>query len=182
MKGLIQFSIPFRGLQNGLHEYDFRLDDSFFANFENALIRSGNIQLQLQFDKRPDLQVLLFDFEGRVKTSCDRCLAEIELPVEGTEQLIIKTSAEEEADLDDPDVIFIGPEIQQLNVAPYIYEFVSLALPMIKTYDCEEDEPRPCNMDMLKFLVEEQEEQSDSDAATPSVWEELKNQFKKNEE
>jgi uncharacterized protein len=177
MKGLIQFSIPVQGLRDGTHQFDFQLDRSFFAHFEDSPVADGSIRLQLIFDNRPDMKVLLFDFEGTVRSNCDRCLAPIDLPVEGKAQLILKMKQEGEDELDDPDVVYISADDQKIDIAPHVYEFVCLALPMIKVYDCEEDDPVPCDEQMLDYL-----EQSEETEQSNPIWEDLKKQFNQSDE
>ncbi|MEQ8705200.1 MAG: DUF177 domain-containing protein [Phaeodactylibacter sp.] len=177
MDPLINFSIPLRGLHEGIHQFDFQIDRAFFDAFENAPIGESDIQLKLEFAKYPGLMTFLFDFEGTVNTECDRCLAPIQLPVEGKQQLVVKVSetieGEVEQDEEDPDVIFIHPELPKLNLAPLVYEYICLALPMIKTYDCEADTPRPCNDEMLDRLGAA-EDLDEEEPATNPVWDELK--------
>ena len=174
MERLVEFSIPVKGLGNGPHQFRFRIDASFFENFEGSPVEEGNISVNLELDKRPDMLVLQFGFEGTVKTECDRCLASIDLPVSGTERLLVKFSLEEEAE--DAEVVYIHPETQHLSVARYIYEFIILAMPMIKAYDCEKEVPRPCNEEMLRFLEGEQQsgQQEEESREDNPIWEELK--------
>ena len=168
MDTLVQYTIPIKGLGPGVHQFDFHIDSDFFTHFENSPIQEGDLQLQLIFDKRADLFVLEFDFQGTVKTDCDRCLTEIDLPISGQQRLLVKFSLEEE--LEEAEVIYIHPEAQKLNVSKYIYEFICLAMPIIKVYDCEEEENRPCNEEMLGYLDIEEEENTDSNP----IWDELK--------
>ncbi|HQU61037.1 MAG TPA: DUF177 domain-containing protein, partial [Saprospiraceae bacterium] len=184
MDPLIQYSIPVKGLRNGIHQFDFQIDRSFFDNFENSPISDGDIRLHLEFDKRPDMFVLQFDFEGTVRAECDRCLAEINLPISDSQMLLVKFSLEEE--VDEAEMVYISPETIKLNVAQYIYEFICLSMPMIKVYDCESEAVRPCDDDMLRYLsnsqeqeqeapaeAEEEEQESKEEKPNP-IWDELK--------
>ena len=118
------------------------------------------------------MYILQFDFQGTVKTECDRCLVEIDLPITDSQQLVVKFS--EDTESEEAEVIYISPETQQLNVAHFAYEYICLALPLIKTYDCENDENRVCNEEMLDFLEQEKEETKENSGANP-IWDELKN-------
>lgn len=171
MDALIQYSIPVKGLHNGMHQFDFQIDRAFFQNFEASPIEDGRIDLVLYFDKRPDLLVLQFVFRGFVKTECDRCLAAIDLPLQGDQTLMVKYSMEEEPE--EAEVVYISPETQVLNVAKYIYEFICLAMPLIKVYDCENDENRVCNEEMLRYLNQEPEAEEEAESGNP-IWDELK--------
>lgn len=170
MDGLVEYTIPVKGLGNGIHPFHFRIGEEFFRQFEDSPVQQGHIELDLTFDKRTDMFVFTFQFEGTVKTECDRCLAPIDLPISGQERLIVKFSLEEEEE--EADVTYVHPEISKFNAARFIYEFIVLSIPMIKIYDCEEEEPPVCNQEMLD-LLESKEEPEPEDAANP-IWEELK--------
>jgi uncharacterized protein len=170
MDPLIPYSIPVKGLRNGTYHFDFQVDSTFFGQFEGSPVTDGNIRLELVFDKRSDLYVLQFDFKGTVKATCDRCLATIDLPVADQQQLLVKLSPEIVAE--EADVIFISPELQQLNVARYAYEYIILAMPMSTVYDCENDPNANCNEEMLRYLSYEEPEEPET--GNP-LWEALKN-------
>ncbi|MEL6922782.1 MAG: YceD family protein [Bacteroidota bacterium] len=175
---LSHFSIPFRGLKSGTHQFDFQLDSHFFKAFESSPIEEGAFEVKLQFDKRPSMFILDIGVEGWTKAVCDRCSADIQLPVSDQQQLIIKFGEEPS---EDPLVEHIHPDAQDLNVARYIYEYVCLALPMTNVYDCRAEEPIPCNEDILKYMEsEESEVEEENESDDNPIWEELKKFNNKN--
>jgi len=172
MDGLIEYAIPVKGLGNGIHEFHFRIGEDFFSHFEGSPIKKGNVEVDLTFDKRTDMFVFIFSFEGKVQTECDRCLVGIHLPIGGEERLIVKFSLDNQEE--DAEVIYVNPEVPKINVARYIYEFIILAIPIIKVYDCEAEDNPPCNEEMLGFLeINEYPEEEKKDTSNP-IWEELK--------
>ena len=172
---LSEFSIPLLGLKKEHYVFDFQLDKSFFTAFEDSYIQDGAVKVNLELEKKTSHLELNFDFEGTVKTECDRCTASIDLPVEGTEQIIAKYS--EETQEDEDEIIFIHPETSELNVAQYIYEYINLAIPIRKVYDCENDENPPCDFATLNFLENQSDStdgNSDDDDDVPPAWNALK--------
>ena len=168
MESLTAYSISLGGLKDGVHQFDYQIDSDFFKHFPESLIKDGLFNVQLNFDRRPDMMELLFDFQGTVKTACDRCLEAMTLPLEGQERLIVKFSDDSK---EEAEVVYISHDAQQLNVAKYIYEFVCLAIPLIKTHDLAVDEV--CDEKMLSYLDTEEEE-----STTPKenpIWDNLKN-------
>ena len=175
MDPLITYSIPVKGLHNGIHQFEFQIDRFFFKNFENSPVAESDIQLKLELDKSSDMYVLQFDLEGTVHTQCDRCAADIDLPVADSQRLLVKFSLEEQPE--EAEVVYINPETPQLNVAKYIYEYICLAIPLFKVYDCENDDPRPCNEEALRFLNNggHTEEEAEQEKEEPNpIWDELK--------
>ena len=81
MEVLDHFSIPFIGLKVGLHQLKFEVDDSFFAEYENSLVKQGELTVTLDLDKRSHMAGLDFSLEGTVITDCDRCMEDINLPI-----------------------------------------------------------------------------------------------------
>jgi uncharacterized metal-binding protein YceD (DUF177 family) len=161
---LLEFIIPIGGLSNGLHDYTFTIEDSFFANFEYSLIKHGKVVVNLELDKRIGVYELNFELEGEVHTECDRCSEPLALDVASEERLLIKFAEEESEELD---VVYILTGTQELSVAKFIYEFVHLAVPFVKTH---ENIGERCSQIIDEFLSAENdvtEEQS-------SVWDSLK--------
>jgi uncharacterized metal-binding protein YceD (DUF177 family) len=161
MNVLDQFSIPVSGLRNGLHGYDFSIGKDFFQAFEESPIKDGSVAVHLDFDKSEDMYVMVFSFEGKVEVTCDRCLDPFALPIEDQQSLMVKF---DEEPWEDAEVVFILKGTPSLNVARYIYEFINLAVPMIKTHDDAGDD---CNPDMLKYLEQAEEEKADEPIPNP---------------
>lgn len=169
MDALFAYSIPIQGLKTGIHYYQYELDRDFFRHFESSPVAEGTIRFDLTLDKRSDMLVLDFRFEGRILAECDRCTAEIRLPLADERQLLVKYG-ETEGETED-EVVFISRDASEFNVAKYLYEFTVLALPITNTYDCQAENPPPCNFDVLRLLNRENDDQPTSDP----VWDALKN-------
>lgn len=174
MDALPQFSIPFSGLADGVHEFDFQVDKKFFAAFEASPIKDATFTNHLIFDKRADMMVLTFENKGATNVTCDRCLEEFDLPIDDAQSLIFKFS--EDLISNDPDVVHLPPGTKTLNVAEYIYEFIILAIPMIKTHDLADED---CDEEMLNYLDSIEEEEDKKDEPENPIWGTLKN-FKSN--
>ncbi|MBK8556095.1 MAG: DUF177 domain-containing protein [Lewinellaceae bacterium] len=163
------FSIPVLGLKIGMHNYQYVLDGSFFRHFEDSLIDVSEVRCTLELEKRSDMLVLDFVLEGWAEAVCDRCTATIKLPIVNEKQLLVKLSEEEDVEEED-EVVFISREVSHFNVAPYLYEFSILALPITNIIeDCENLQDPPCNQEILRFLKPE-----DGPDDENSVWDVLK--------
>ena len=167
MDPFLPYSIPIQGLKLGVHRFKYILDSAFFRHFEDSPITEGVIEADLQLDKRSDMLLLDFHLKGYVNAACDRCTAPIRLPVEDERQLVVKYGDAEGEEEDE--VVFISREAPEFNVAPYLYEFDVLALPITNTYDCASDPNPPCNFDVLKYL-----ENSAGESKSNPVWDALK--------
>lgn len=167
MDTFVAYSLPIQGLKIGVHHFKFEVDSAFFAQFEDSPVQDGKVLFELELDKRPDMMLFDFTLEGFVKAECDRCTAEIDLQLEDERQLIVKFT-EDEIEQED-EVVFIPRDASAFNVAPFLYEFVVLALPIRNTYDCENDPNPRCNFEVLKHLKSENEA-----GDTNSIWDSLR--------
>ena len=167
MDALAHFTIPVSGLHNGPHEYRFNIDGAFFQCFPESPVKEGDVSVELLFDKQPDIYTMAFELEGTVKVACDRCLEEFDLPIEASQVLLAKF---DEKEWEDADIIYILKEATQMNVARYIYEYIILAVPMVKTHD---EADQNCDPEMLKFLQQSEEGDESPDASLP-IWDALK--------
>lgn len=177
MNALKEFSLPIKGLKNGYHTFNFQLDETFFALFEASPIQKGWFDVTVEMDRRDSFFELTFDFDGTMQAECDRCTASIELPFGDTQTLVVKVS--EEAQKEDADVVFMHPDAHEFNVAQYIYEFICLAEPFLKVYDCENDNPKPCDFDILNKISPSVPSNSNDDSVK-NPFQDLKNLFNKN--
>ena len=173
MDARVPYTLPIKGLKDGMHHFTYEVDVAFFATFPDSTVKEANIQLEVQLDKRPNLMVFDFDFSGTVSTPCDRCLAAINLPIQGQNRLLVKFGEEEE-ELEDEDVVLIPRETSQWNIAQFVYEYLLLAVPLIKTYDCTAEEPVPCDLDTLDRLEGKGDQQPTEASQDNPIWDALK--------
>lgn len=133
------FNIPFVGLKIGKHDFDYEIDDSFFADLEYSLVKKGAIKAKLQLDKRETMLIAQFWIEGTVFVACDRCTAPMEINIKGDYKLIYKFGLEE---AEDETLVVIHPDAYQINVKDPIYELIIISLPnrtIHKEGECDEE-------------------------------------------
>ncbi len=167
MDSLREYIIPLRSLFNGLHTYHWVLDGQFFKHFEGSPIENCQFEIEALFDKQDDLTRLELKIKGTYRSSCDRCLADIDIPVEKTHPLYIKTGT---GISEDPDLIMLAPETTELKMADILYDYVCLSRPLMQVMDCGNTSNPPCNQEILSRIQHEEGLHSDT-----SVWESLKN-------
>jgi len=155
MQVLRQFSVPFKGLKVGVHNFDFDLNNVFFSAFEDSPIQKADLKAGLELDRKPDHMTLHISVDGTVEAECDRCTSIIQLPLSYESDFIIKFDEEER---EDDEIIYIHPDSDYLKFADLLYEQTLLAMPMIKVYNCEDEKPRPCNKEVLDILNNKKEE------------------------
>ncbi len=55
MEALTEFVIPFVGLREGQHSFDFDIDTTFFNEFEFSDFNAASIKVNLLFEKKPSM-------------------------------------------------------------------------------------------------------------------------------
>jgi len=171
MDALKHYFIPIQGLEFGIHNFDFDINESFFEHFDQSPITTSDLKVNIAVNKKPGVMGMTINVEGTILTPCDRCLTDIHLPIKGSYPMLIKDSDEPS---DDVDVVHVSGTQRKLFVSQFIYEFILASVPIIKTYDCDADEPRPCDDSTLEKLDSNQ----DTEASNP-LWDQLQN-FKDN--
>jgi uncharacterized metal-binding protein YceD (DUF177 family) len=152
MNYLSQFTIPFSGLKEGKHLFDFSADHRFFAGFEESEIEKGSVNIQVELEKRTTYLRLKFMLQGEVELICDRCLETYSQPIESTNPMLVKFSETETDDGDE--VIYIHPGAHQVDVAKLIYEFIILSIPIRHVHPDNEEGKSLCDPEMLQKLDE----------------------------
>ncbi len=152
MDRLRDFVIPFVGLSVGNHRFEFEVDDSFFEQFEYSELQHGKVTVVADLEKKERMMVLNFHFAGDVEVTCDRCGEQFLYPLAGDEHLIIKFGNEfvEESD----EMVTIPSTDYQIDLAPYIYEYLHLALPARLIHPEDAEGRTACDPEILKKLEE----------------------------
>ncbi|MBL0027400.1 MAG: DUF177 domain-containing protein [Saprospiraceae bacterium] len=143
------YSLPYLGMKDGFHEYHFKVESQFFMDFENSPIQKGDFDINLSVDKSGNISKFDFYITGFFEAICDRCLAEIRIPVSGNFKMHGKMGNEDEAD---DDVIYINPDQSNIDMSFYFYEMICLTLPLINVYNCNNEVPRVCDDTVLSKL------------------------------
>lgn len=160
--------IQFSGLKSGEYTFEFNLGKRFFEQLESEELRDGNVNLTIFLQKSETMLVFDFSFDGTIQCECDRCLEEFTLPVKENHILYVKFG-EEYSEIDD-EVIVIPEKEHQVDLMPFIHDFLITSLPLQKTHDLDINS-RKCNKEMLKKIEESQKNDNEIDPR----WEKLKN-------
>ncbi|PHO00638.1 hypothetical protein CSC82_27835 [Rhodobacteraceae bacterium 4F10] len=127
MKDLKQFNIPFVGLKEGSHLFEYQIDKTFFEAFQFDEFNNANVKADITLVKKSTLLELSFDISGTVNVPCDITNELFDLPINGNLNLVVKFGPEFN---DEHDEILILPhEAYQVNVSQYIYELIVLSVP-----------------------------------------------------
>jgi len=160
MENRHRFDIAFVGLKPGVHEFNYEVDDKFFADFQHTDptaigFNKCNANVKLRLEKNTSFMMLKFEIGGSVDVICDRCGNTLPLNLWDEFNMVVKQveNAEEmNENEEDPDIFYISRTESHLHLADWIYEFVSLSVPMQRMRSEEEMGGPQCNKEILAML------------------------------
>jgi len=122
------YKIDLRNLSPGVHQFEYTLEKKFFADIDGTEVQKGKVNVSLTVKRSDAMFDMSFRTNGTIFVPCDRCLDDVEMPVETKNRLIVKFGKEyaEESD----EIVVIPEDEGAINLAWFLYEFVALAIPM----------------------------------------------------
>lgn len=115
-------------MPEGTEHYEFHLGKQFFTDMENAEVREADVKVIAEVVHRNGVYDITFNAQGVLTLPCDRCLDDLEIPVDTTYHITVKYGDDYRDDSDE--FIEIPESDAYLNVAYMIYDTVILAIPM----------------------------------------------------
>lgn len=147
-----RYSIAYKGLADGKHDFSFDIGRALFEAFGCEDVRGGECRAEVGMDKSQSALTLDVRIRGEVVVECDRCLEDCTLPVEYDGRLVVKFS--DEIDDYDGEVLWIPAAEPEVDLAQYIYESILLSLPYRRVHPDGECDPAM----MARFAVATAEE------------------------
>ena len=126
---------------------EWQIDDNFFSAID-GLIKRGNVRTKVDCVSAGSVFKFLIYSVGDVIVPCDRCLADLELRIETTDELTVKLGT---TYADEGDCVIVPEAEGFIDLAQYIYEFIALSMPITCTH-----EPGKCDEAMMRELSKHQ--------------------------
>lgn len=160
------FLVNIPSLKNGQHEFQYEIKNSFFERFEGDLVEKGAGNCGLVLKKSETMMQLAFELDLQVELICDRSLEPFQFPIKEKHELIVKFGEQDE-ELSE-DLIVINRDTQTFDVAPYLYEFIGLNIPMKKLHPKFEGQESP------DLIYQSEADEEESEETIDPRWEALK--------
>ncbi len=172
MKKFKEFEIPFVGLKQGKHQFDFEIKKKFFDAFEFDEYNNADVKVKLILDKKSNMLELTFENKGSVNVNCDLSNEPYDQKIKGKLHLLVKFG--EEYNDENEEILIIPHGEHQINVAQYIYEMIVLSVPSKRVHPGVKD--GTLSTEILEKLEEFQpkEEKKNNDGETDPRWDQLK--------
>ena len=122
-----EFTIPFSGLKQGTHNFEFAVDNTFFESFGYEEFNGADIRLAVILRKSSTMLDFEMTATGTVNVDCDLTNEPYDQPIDAELELVVKFG--EEYNNDDDDILIIPHGEHKVNLSQYVYEMLVLAVP-----------------------------------------------------
>jgi len=171
MKDLKQFNIPFVGLKEGSHLFEYNIDNTFFELYNYDEFEKSSINVTLDFVKKSTFFELTFAASGTVNVPCDVSGEYFDLEITATLPLVVKFGPE--YNNENEEILILPHEVYQFSVAQFIYEMIVLGIPNKRVHPKVIDGTMESEaFDKLKELEIKEEKTVET---TDPRWDKLKN-------
>ncbi len=166
-----EFNIPFSGLKQGKHNFNFEIDNTFFDSFGYDDFNSANIQLNVVLNKMTTIMELDFKASGYVNVNCDITSEPYDQEITSALELVVKFG--EEYNDEDDEILILPHGEHQFNISQYAYEMLVLSVPQKRVHPGIADGTLQSEvLDKLQEL-QPKEKRNDKEENDPR-WDELK--------
>lgn len=168
MKDLKEFNIPFVGLKEGKHLFQYKIDNTFFELYDYNEFEKSSINVTLEFVKKSTLFELEFTASGTVNVPCDVTNEYFDLEITATLPLVVKFG--QEYNDENEEILILPHEVYQFSVAQFIYEMIVLGIPSKRVH------PKVLDGTMETEALEQLEIKEEKTVETTDPrWDKLKN-------
>lgn len=176
MKVFKDYTIPFVGLKEAIHQFEYEVSNDFMALFDFEEYNSSAVKVELEFNKKSTFFELRFKTTGTVNVNCDVTTEPFDLPIDNELFMVVKFG--DEFNNENEEVIIIPHGSYQINVSQYMYECIVLAVPSKRVHPGVED--GTLQSDILEHLetLAPSENTSTNEEEIDPRWNKLKNLLK----
>jgi len=168
-----EFTIPFVGLKEGKHNFEFKITKAFFDFFEYDEFNDVAITTSLLLNKTATMMELDFIAQGTINVNCDLTNEPFDETIATELKLIVRFG--EEFNDENEEILILPHGEYEVDVKQYIYEMIVLAKPFKLRHPGIEDGTLDIEIlsSIEKYSLKENTEE-DSEDVDPR-WNKLKN-------
>lgn len=168
-----EFKIPFVGLKEGKHNFEFKIKKAFFDFFEYDEFNDVAIAASLLLNKTSTMMELDFSVQGAVNVNCDLTNEPFDQELNGDLKLIVRFG--DEFNDENEEILILPHGEYEVDVKQYIYEMIVLAKPIKLSHPGIEDGSLDLEIltDIEKYSLKESPEENTDDV--DPRWNKLKN-------
>lgn len=173
MKVSNEFLIPFIGLKQGKHQFDYQIDKTFFDRFEYDEFESCNVKVDVVLEKKSTMLELHFKHKGTVHVPCDLTGEPFDLPIKGKINVVVQFG--DAFNNENEELLILPHGEHQVDVSQYIYEMIVLSIPLKRIHPGVKDGTLKSEAieKLQELTVKAKKEETKSEETDPR-WDQLK--------
>jgi uncharacterized metal-binding protein YceD (DUF177 family) len=173
MKVSNEYLIPFIGLKQGKHQFDYQIDKTFFDRFEYDEFESCNVKVDVVLDKKSTMLELHFKHKGTVHVPCDLTGEPFDLPIKGKINVVVQFG--DAFNNENEELLILPHGEHQVDVSQYIYEMIVLSIPLKRIHPGVKDGTLKSEAieKLQELTVKAKKEETKSEETDPR-WDQLK--------
>ncbi len=137
------YVIDFKGLDMGLHHFEYVANGGLFAQYDGCELLGGSCNVVVDLQRSESMLTFDVDIEGVVDVACDRCLEPCGVEVDFVGLLVVKFSDDEALQSEyDGEIMWLPTGATEVDLTQYIYESIILSLPYQRVHpegECDEE-------------------------------------------
>ncbi len=143
--------IALNGLPVGVSKYSWNIGVELFQEFDNQDIKDADISVSTILEKSGSYFGLDIVINGKLSLVCDRCLQDLQYPVE--EKILLSCKfGQESSDTQslqegEREIFYIALSAEELDLRQIIYDYILLSLPIQRVHP-----EGQCDSKMLSYL------------------------------
>ena len=161
MCSLERFKINLKSLAEEVTTLEYDLDNGFFESLDGSDLNSGSVHVSVSIRKATGFFELLYHTEGTVTVTCDRCLDDMDQPIETDSRFVVKLGT---VNSEEGDVIIVDEDEGIIDTSWLIYESIVLAIPIKHVHA-----PGKCNPAMSQVLEELSADRSSNEESAQPI-------------
>lgn len=127
-----EFTIPFSGLRQGKHKFEYTINGQFFEAFGYEEFNGADIALEVLLTKSGNMLEFEMKARGAVNVDCDLSSEPFDQAISAALELVVKFG--EEFNDEDDEILVIPHGEYQVNISQYVYEMLVLAVPQKRVH------------------------------------------------
>ena len=170
--GVAAYSINIVGLSNKEHHFQYEIGDEFFRKYGTDIVSEGKFVVDLMLTKHETFIETKFKINGAAHLICDRSLEPFDYPMKSHDKIVFKYGDEYQELTEE--IIIIPRDTATLELGQYIYEFISLGIPLKKLHPKFQGEVEDDSEGRIVYTSESSEDKKKDEEDTDPRWNILK--------
>jgi uncharacterized protein len=147
-----EYQIVYNGLKDGDHSFHWKLSRNFLELFDKKDITGLDIIADVLLKKSSRILQFTVNIKGIMSFECDRCLDNVDIPVDSEHTLVFKIEGNQN-DFED-EILFLSEDETQLDISPFLYESLVFSVPPRRVHGEDKNGKSLCNPEMTAKLNE----------------------------